>query len=168
MLLIALALAAIDLPPPQPMAVEVSRDPITDQVRASADLYDIRQRLTLACDATHYRGIRVSFTSSAWLSRGNVFTGERPLTYRFDQDEPRRHEWNIRDRSARLESRGEVTAFVRALIDAELLVFRTRDVEEHRLDLTFRIVGARPAVAQLLDACGESGLRARLFGAPSS
>lgn len=168
MLLIALALAAIDLPPPRPMAVEVSRDPITDQVRASANLYDSGQRLTLACDAAHFQGLRVSFTSSAWLSRGNIFTGERPLTYRFDDNEPRRHEWLIRDRSARLESRGEILSFVSALIGADRLVFRTRDVEEHRLDISFRIVGARPAVAQLLDACGEGALRVRLFGAPAS
>jgi hypothetical protein len=168
MLLVALALAAIDLPPPRPMAVEVSRDPITDQVRASANLYDSGQRLTIACDAAHYRGVRVSFTSSAWLSRGNIFSGERPLIYRFDQNEPRRHNWTIRDRAARLSGRGEVAVFVGALIGADLLVFRTRDVEEHRLDLSFRIVGARPAVAQLLDACGETRLRTRLFGAPAS
>jgi hypothetical protein len=165
MLLVALALAAIDLPPPRPMAVAVSHDPITDQVRASADLYDTGQRLTISCDPTHYHGLRVSFTSSAWLSRGNIFTGERPLTYRFDRGEPVRQEWNIRDRNARLVSSGHVAAFLDGLIGADLLVFRTRDVEEHRLDLSFRIVGARAAVAQLLEVCGEAGLRARLFGA---
>ncbi len=128
MLLIALALAAIDLPPPRPMSVAgVARSdhrPGPGQRRPLRH----RQRLTVSCDPAHYHGLRVSFTSSAWLSRGNIFTGERPLTYRFDQSEPVRQEWNIRDRSARLEHGGHVTAFLDGLIAADLLVFRTRDV----------------------------------------
>ena len=53
----------------------------------------------------------------------------------------------MRDRGARLAGRGRVACFLRGLIGAERLVFRTRDIEDHRFDLSFRIVGAQPAIA---------------------
>ena len=70
----------------------------------------------------------------------------------------------MRDRGARLAGRKRVTEFLRGLIEAERLLFRTRDIEDRPVDISFRIVGARPAVEQLLDACGERRMRRRLFG----
>lgn len=166
MLFVALALAAIDPPPPRPMSVETVRDAITDDVRVQATLRDGRQRLTLTCDPRDFEFIRVSFTSGRWLVRGNFITRERPLIYRFDDNPPRRLVWIVRDREARLGGRQRVGAFLGGLIDAEELVFRTRDVESNRIELRFRIVGARPAVDQLLRACGETELHDRLFNAP--
>jgi len=165
MLFAALALAAIDPPPPpRPMAVEVVRDPITDAVRASASLYDAGQRLTVACDPAHYDGVQISFSTGRWLAGDSILTGERPLVYRFDSEPPRRLIWIMRHRGARLSGRKRVAYFLRGLITAEQLVFRTRDVEDHRLDLTFRIVGAYPAIVELLEACGENGIRTQLYG----
>ena len=164
MLFAALALAVVDPPPPRPMAVEVVRDPITDAVRASASLYDAGQRLTVACDPARYPGVRVTFSTRHWLAGDSFFTGERPLIYRFDSQPPRRLIWIMRDRGARLSGRGRVTFFLSGLIAAERLVFRSRDIEDHRLDLTFRVVGAYPAIAELLQACGEHRMRAQLFG----
>jgi len=164
MLLAALALAAIDPPPPRPMAVEVVRDPITDAVRASASLYDAGQRLTVACDPARYEGVQVSFSTRHWIAGDSFFTGERPLIYRFDSQPPRRFVWIMRDRGARLSGRGRVTYFLSGLIVAERLVFRARDIEDHRLDLSFRVVGAYPAIAELLQACGEGEMRTTLFG----
>ena len=43
---------------------------------------------------------------------------------------------------------------------------RSRDIEHHPLDLHFRIVGAQPAIAELLQACGEERMRRDLFGDP--
>jgi hypothetical protein len=167
MLLIALALAAIEPPPPRPMTVEVVRDAINDRIRANANLYDAGQRLTLACDPARYDGVRVTVTSNNWLSRGFILTSERPLLYRFDDEPLRRLIWVVHDRTAQLAGRKRVTQFIRQMIGAERLVFRTRDVEEHRLDLTFRLIGARVAVDQLLDVCGESRVRTELFGPPA-
>jgi hypothetical protein len=165
MLLIALALAGVEPPPPAPMSVEVVRDPITDRISASANLYDAGQKLTVTCDASDYGGIRVVFSSNRWLARDSFFTGERPLVYRFDNQRPRRLIWVMRDRGARLAGRQRVGAFLGWLIRSERLVFRTRDVEDHRYDLSFRINGAYPAIARLLDVCGETEMKARLFGA---
>jgi hypothetical protein len=164
MLLVALALAAIDPPLPQPMSVEVVRDPITDAVRASADLYDSGQKLTVACDPARYEGVRISFSTRHWMAGDSFFTGERPLIHRFDSQRPRRLVWIMRDRGARLSGRKRVTFFLAEMIAAERLVLRSRDVEDHVLDLTFRVAGAHPAIARLLEACGENRMRAQLYG----
>jgi hypothetical protein len=173
MLFLALALVAAEAPPappePRPMSVDVTRDPINDRVNATATLYDARNRLDIACDPGRYDGLRVSFTSIYWLARGNVLTGERSVTYRFDDQRARRLYWHVESRSARIgDTRNRARPFIRELVSAERVVFRTRDVEEHPIDLTFRIHGARPAIAQLLDACGEDELKDRLFGASDS
>jgi len=167
----ALALAAPDTPPdpfdpplPRPMSVETVRDTISDEVRVSAVLRDSTQRLTLTCDPHNHEFIRVTFTSMRWLVRGNFITRERPLLYRFDDLPSRRRIWLVKDREARLGGRSRVTEFMRELIEARELVFRTRDVESNRFELKFRIVGARAAVHRLLEACGETELRASWFG----
>jgi len=164
MLLAALALAAVEPPPPAPMSVEVRRDSITDEVVASANLYDYGQRLTIACDPAHYSGMRVSFSTNRWMAGDSFFTGERPLVYRFDSEPARRFVWIMRDRGARLSGRSRVSYFLGGLIASERLVLRSRDVEDHPFDLTFRINGAYPAIARLLDACGESRMKTRLYG----
>jgi hypothetical protein len=170
MLFVALALAsqvpqpAIEQLPPRPMTLEVSRDPITDLVRATASLLDQGRRLDVAC-APQYDGIRVSFTSSHWMAGASILTGERPIVYRFDSDRPRRQIWIIRDRGARFDGARRVTRFLRGLIESEYLLLRTRDVEDHRIDLGFRIVGAAPAISGLLEACGEVEMRRELFDA---
>lgn len=177
MLLAALAaafgLAAPDTPPdpyepplPRPMALETVRDPITDDLRVQATLLDRGQRLTIACDPRDFEFIRVTFSSNRWLVRGNLITRERPLIYRFDDNRPRRLIWIMKDREARLGGRSRVSEFLEGLIDADELVFRTRDVESNRILLRYRIVGAREAVDRLLRQCGENDLHQRLFGTP--
>ena len=165
--------AAPDTPPdpfetplPRPMAVETVRDPITDDLRVQTTLRDQSQRLTLACDPHDFEFIRVTFTSNRWLVRGNVITRERPLIYRFDDNRPVRLIWIVKDREARLAGRHRVGDFLAGLIDADEVVFRTRDVEANRILLRFRVVGAREAVDQLLRQCGETELHQRLFGPP--
>jgi|GEM_PF-2124962 len=167
----ALAIAAPDTPPdpfdpplPRPMAVEAVRDPITDEVRVTATLRDSTQRLNFTCDPHDHEFIRVTFTSMRWLVRGNFITRERALIYRFDDLPPRRLIWLVKDREARLGGRRRVTEFMREFVGANELVFRTRDVESNRFELRFRIVGARAAVRQLLEACGETDLAGRWFG----
>ena len=173
MLFVALALFAVEEPPappaPRPMSVEVVRDPVTDRVSATATLRDAGQRLDIACDPARYPGLRVSFTSMYWLARGNLLTGERSVTYRFDEQRPRRLYWNVQARSGRIgDARNRARPFIRDMLSSERVVIRTRDVEERPIDLIFRLVGARPAIAQLLDACGESELKDSWFGASGS
>lgn len=164
MLFAALALAAVEPPPPRPMTVEVIRDTITDSVRASASLLDAGQRLTLTCDPADHDGVRVRVSSSRWLARGSFVTRERPLVYRFDSEPPRRHIWWVRDRGAFMRGRSRAGRFLYGLITAERLVIRARDVEDHEFDLSFRLAGAYPAVRELLEACGETRLRTQLYG----
>jgi hypothetical protein len=168
-----LASAAPDTPPdpyapplPRPMAVETVRDPITDDLRVQATLRDQDRRLTLACDPHDFEFIRVTFTSNRWLIRGNFITRERALIYRFDDARPVRLIWIVKDREARLAGRHRVGDFLRGFIDADEVVFRTRDVESNRILLRFRIVGAREAVDQLLRQCGENALHDSIFNAP--
>lgn len=150
--LIALAVGVAD-PPPRPMSVEVIRDAITDAVRAFATVRDGRNRLVVACDPSRYAGTRVSFHADRWLARGNLFTGERPVVYRFDDLPPRRMMWDVNDRRGLLTGRSEVAAFLAALAGADRLVIRTRDIENHRMDLVFRLEGVQPALEQALAAC---------------
>lgn len=166
MFLIALALQAAEppSPPPRPMRIEVTRDTISDDVTATAVLQDSGAKLTLTCEPDDYEGVRVIFTSQHWLAGNSLLTGERPLIYRFDEERPVRLVWIMRDRGARLAGRTRVSRFLRGLIDAERLLFRSRDIEDRPVDVAFRVVGARPAVEQLLAACGEQRMRRRLFG----
>ena len=168
-----LASVAPDTPPdpyepplPRPMVVENVRDPITDDVRVQATLRDQDRRLTLVCDPHDFEFIRVTFTSNRWLVRGNFITRERALIYRFDDARPVRLIWIVKDREARLAGRHRVGEFLRGFIDADEVVFRTRDVETNRILLRFRIVGARAAVDQLLRQCGEYQLHDRIFNGP--
>jgi hypothetical protein len=172
-LVAALFGAAPDTPPdpfeapePRAMAVETVRDPITDDLRVQTTLRDQDRRLTLACDPHDFEFIRVTFTSNRWLIRGNLITRERPLIYRFDDNRPRRLIWIVKDREARLAGRSRVGEFLRGFINADEVVFRTRDVESNRILLRFRIVGAREAVDQLLRQCGETALRDQIFNTP--
>ena len=167
------ASAAPDTPPdpyepplPRPMAVETVRDPITDDLRVQATLRDQDRRLTLACDPHDFEFIRVTITSNRWLIRGNFITRERALIYRFDDARPVRLIWIVKNREARLAGRHRVGEFLRGFIDADEVVFRTRDVESNRILLRFRIVGAREAVDQLLRQCGENQLHDRIFNGP--
>jgi len=154
MFLMALTLAAVE-PPPRPMEVEVIRDAITDQVRAFATVRAGRDRLVVSCDPARYRGVRVSFHAAHWLSRGNLFTGERPVVFRFDDLPPRRMMWDVDNRRGMLTG-SRVYNFLNHLVAADRLVIRTRDIENHRYDFTFRLLGVRPAVDQALAACRGS------------
>jgi len=165
MLLLALAALATDPPPlpPQPMFAEISRDPITDQVKAFAVQQDGLNRISIGCDPTRFDGLRVTVTSRHWLGRGEVFVGARGLTYRFDDAPARRMLWLIKDRSARIVYRRNVRSFVRWLSNAERLAFRTRTIDEKRLDIGFRLTGVRQPLEQVLAACGEERLRDEVF-----
>ena len=155
MLLFALMLAAGE-PPPRPMTVEVVRDPITDAVRAHAVVREDGNRLMVICDPAEHDGPRISVHSRRWFSRGHLFSGDRPLIYRFDNQRPHRMMWDIKDRRATLSRGRRVAAFLRDLETAQRLVIRGRDIENRRFDMIFRLKDVGPAVAQALAACGEN------------
>ncbi len=156
MLLIALMLAASE-PPPHPMTVEVVRDPITDAVRAHAIVRDDGNRLMVTCDPAEHDGPRISVHSRRWFGRGHLFSGNRPLIYRFDGQTPRRMMWDISGRRATLSRSSRVTDFLLGLESAERLVIRARDMENRRFDMIFRLKDVGPALGQALAACaGDS------------
>ncbi len=164
MLIFALALAAEPpLPLPQPMFAEISRDPITDEIKAFAIVQDGMNRISVGCDPTRFDGLRVSLTARTWLGRGEPIVGARGLTYRFDDAPARRMLWNFSDRSARIFYRRNVRTFVRWLAYSDRLAFRTRTVDEHRLDIGFRLVNTREPLRQVLEACGETRLLDQVF-----
>ena len=155
MFLVALAITALQ-PPPQPAEVDIIRDPITDRVRAYATVRDDGHRVVVSCDPSEYSGARVTVHSRRWLERGNALTGERAMTYRFDEMAPQRTNWDIKDRHGRIMSRGRAVRFINTLADAEQLVIRTRDVEHHEFDMIFRLRDVRTALVQALAACSGS------------
>ena len=154
MLFMALALGAIE-PPARPAEVEVVRDPITDEIRAYATVRDGGERVVVSCAPADYDGARITFHSRRWLARGNLFTGERPVTYRFDTLPPVRWMWDVEHRRGRIGDDDKVRAFLAGLTSAERLVIRVRDIENIRHDMSFRLVDVRPAVEQALAACAE-------------
>ena len=158
MLLVALALLAVD-PPVRPMEVEVVRDAITDEVRAFATVRDGGNRLVVSCNPARFDGAQVTFHARRWLARGNVFTGERGITFRFDSLPPQRSMWDVEDRQARLSSRRRAESFLGHLMTAERVVIRARDIEDHIFDMAFRLQDVRPAVEQALAACAAAGDR---------
>jgi hypothetical protein len=152
---LALMLLA-DVLPPRPMLVQVFRDPITDEVRAFATLREAGNRLVISCRAEDDAAPRVTFHSRRWLARGRILSGERPVTYRFDRQPPRRSFWDIDARHATLTNRRRVGNFLNGLYSADRLVIRTRDMEDRRIDAIFRLKETRPAVEQALAACGQA------------
>jgi hypothetical protein len=154
MFLMALTIAAAT-PPPRPMEVDVVRDPITDHVRAYATVREGGDRLVVSCDSSSRDGPRVTFHGRRWLASGNLLTGDRPVTYRFDDHPPRRRMWDLDDRRGTLTARARVGSFLAWLMASRKLVIRTRDIENHRYDMTFRLVDVRPAIEQALTACGQ-------------
>jgi len=152
MFLLALALAAVEQPP-QPMTVEVVYDPITDRVRAYATAREEGSRVVVSCEPSQYEGARVAVHARRWLARGSVLNGNRPVTYRFDHNPARRMLWDVDDRRALLTGRRRVRNFLIGMIRSNQLVIRTRDIENNRYDLTFRLAGARQAIEQALGAC---------------
>ena len=148
----ALALAATD-PPPQPASVEVIRDPVTDHVRAYATIRARRDRLVVSCDSTKRAEPEVALHADRWLARGNFFSGYRPITYRFDNQRPRRQMWDVKDRHAEFTGQRRIAGFLSQLIASERLVIRTRDLERHRLDIVFPLREVRPAIEQVMSAC---------------
>lgn len=177
MFLIALALAAAQAapasppepslqagPPPQPMTVEIVRDAITDRPRATATLRADGERIELRCRAPHWGDVSVEYHSRHWVARGNFLSGQQPVIYRFDDQAPVRRLWHVHDRVASLDHRRPVVVFLRALMNARRLVLRTRDIENRSFDATFPIGETRPAIVQLLHACGSRATNSRIIG----
>jgi hypothetical protein len=162
MYLMALALAAQDLPP-QPMNVETFQDAITDKVSAFATLRDGDARLVVGCDKAG-EDMRVTVHTDRWLVRGALFYGYRSFTYRLDQNRPRRPYWIPGDRSATLVARRRIVPFLRELAAARRLVVRMRDVEDNWFDTTFRLENVRPALEQVMAVCQRPDIARRVFG----
>ena len=153
------ALALATAFPPRPMTAEVTRDPITDLVRATAVLDDNRNRLIVSCDPSRFDGLRVTLHYTTWFDRGGLIAGVRPMTYRFDSNPPQRMGWYVQEDTATMKGRRRVDRFLQWLTVSERLVIRTRDIEDRPVDLTFRIQGAEPAIAQVREACTRSPRR---------
>jgi hypothetical protein len=176
MLSIALALAAIQpapaystasTPPAQPaepMVVEVVRDPINDRLRATATLRANGERIEIRCRAPDWGDVSVQYHSRRWIARGNFLSGQQPVTYRFDRHAPVRGLWHVSERTASFDNRNRVIRFVRALMDARLLVLRTRDIENRTFDASFPIGDTQPAIVELLHTCGSRRLNPQLIG----
>ena len=165
MIWIASAVAAAQIAPtPQPLLVEIVRDAITDRERATATLRGNGERIVIRCEAPKWDDVEVSYHSRRWLERGNLLTGEKPITYRFDDQRPERRLWRVRDRTASFGGRGRVMAFLQALRVARRLVIRARDVENHSFDSVFEIGESAPAIPALLDACGSPRADPRIIG----
>jgi hypothetical protein len=151
-------------PTPQPMTVEVVRDPINDRLSATATLRANGERIEIRCREPDWGDVSVQYHSRRWIARGNVLTGQQPVTYRFDEHGPIRHLWRVRDRRASFEGRGRVIAFVRALMNAHRLVLRTRDIENRTFDAAFPIGESQTAIVELLHTCGSRRLNPPLIG----
>jgi hypothetical protein len=167
MVLIALALAALQpAPPAPPMEVSIVRDAITDRLRATATLRGEGERIEIRCAAPDWGDVHVEYHSRRWLARGNILTGQNPIIYRFDQQRRVRKLWHVRERTASFDDRGRTIAFLRGLMGARRLVIRARDIENHRFDSVFAIGESTDAIAQLLQTCGSSRINPRVLPRP--
>lgn len=173
MFLIALALAAAppavapDPGPPEPMTLDVRRDPITDRVRATATLRADGERIELSCRTERPGEIQVAYHSRHWIARGNFVTGMEPIVYRFDEARPVRRLWRVRDRSASFAASDRVVPFLRGLLTSRRLALRASDIEGHRFDALFAIGETSAAIGGLLETCGSRRLNERILPSPS-
>lgn len=166
MILTLLALVALQPaaePPPQPMEIAITRDPITDRLRAVATLRNNGERIVIRCESPDWGDVHVEYHSRRWLARGNVLTGQNPVIYRFDQQRRVRRLWHVDDRTASFDDRGRLISFLRAMMGARRLVIRTRDIENHRFDSVFPLGESTNAITQLLQTCGSRRLNPRII-----
>ena len=151
-------------PAPQPMTVDVVRDAMNDRLRATAILRANGERIVIRCRAPDWGDVSVEYHSRRWIARGNLFTGQQPVSYRFDDHAPVRMLWRVSDRTARFDGRRRVIAFVGALLNARQLALRTRDIENRTFDTVFPIGETRPAIIELLHTCGSRRINPALIG----
>ena len=149
---------------PQPMTVEVVRDAITDRMRATAILRANGERIEIRCREPDWGDVSVQYHSRHWIARGNVLTGQQPVTYRFDDHAPIRRLWRVHDRVASFDNRGRVIGFVGALMNARRLVLRTRDIENRTFDAISPIGETQSAIVALLHTCGSRRINPPLIG----
>lgn len=167
MFLIALAALGAQVAPeaaPEPMEIEIVRDAITDHPRATATLRGEGGRIEIWCESPDWGDVRVEYHSRRWLARGQIFTGQQPITFRFDDGPAHRRLWHVRDRRASFDDEGRVASFLVSLMRSRKLVLRTRDVENHTFDATFEFGDTRNAITQLLQTCGSRRLNPRVLG----
>jgi hypothetical protein len=152
---------------PRGATFESARDPITDTLSAFAVARaEGGGRLTIGCDADRYEGIRVAFTSRAWLPPERIDTRRRTVHYRFDSTPAGRVHVSTQGRTATLRPESHVLPFLRWIVASERLALRLRDIEGRRVTLLFDLGGSAAAVDRMLDACGRADLRPELFAAP--
>ena len=144
-----------------PMTAETVIDPITDQVRAVATLRQGDQRLEIGCAPDRVRRIWVQLISNRWFRSGNVFNHHITFTHRFDDARARRMMWRVDERSALLVGRNRVDPFIHQLLSSDRLIIRAPGPEARTYDIVFEIQGAREAIDNVLEACGDR-LRTRL------
>jgi hypothetical protein len=169
MVLIALTLAAVQaatVQPAPPLEAAITRDAITDRLRATAILRGEGERIEIRCESPDWGDVSVRYHSRRWLARGNILTGQTPVTYRFDDQRPRRKLWHVSDRTASFDDRGRLVAFLRAMLGAHRLVLRTRDIENRTFDSVFTIGESASAIAQILQTCGSPRLNRRILPQP--
>ena len=167
MFLIALGLLAgqaAEQQQPEPVEIAIQRDAITDHLRATATLRGEDGRIEIRCESPDWGDVRIEYHSRRWLARGNIFTGQQPVTFRFDEGRAYRRLWHVRDRTASFDDKGRVINFLVSMMRSNRLVLRTRDVENHTFDARFEIAEARPAITQLLQTCGSRRMNPRVLG----
>lgn len=155
---LALAVSQVAYPPVEaPVRVEIGRDPVTDQPRASAVVWSAGgNRLRIHCDPARHDGIRVTLSSGRFtLAGGAPFAGSQPITHRFDDQTPERDWWKVEGPRAELARPGSVASFLRWFGASERLVLRARDIEGRQVDYRFELGRPQGAVDQLIAACGE-------------
>ena len=137
------------------MTVDVNRDRLTDRVSAVATLRSGDDRLDVGCTPHEPRRVWVRLRSHRWFRGGDPIDGNISFRYRFDDRRARRLILSVRERTAMLVGRGRVQRFVRELIGARQLIVRAPGPERRRYDIVFEIDGAREAIGQALEACGD-------------
>jgi hypothetical protein len=112
-------------------------------------------RLELGCTPHERRRIWVRLRSNRWFQGGDPIDGNISFRSRFDDRPARRWTWSVRERTALLVGRVRVERFVRELVASRQILIRARGPERRRYDLVFEIDGAREAIGQALEACGD-------------
>jgi hypothetical protein len=168
MIVFALALAAMQAPaapPPAPPEIVTGQDAINDRPFAHITVRGVRgERLEISCRAPNWGDIDIAYHSRHWLARGNFLTGAQPVTIRFDDERARRRLWHVRDRTANFDDRGRAIEFLQAMLRAQRLTLRTRNVENRTFDSVFAIGDSRAAIERLLATCGSRRFNPRVLG----
>ncbi|HEU4958976.1 MAG TPA: hypothetical protein VFT56_01095 [Sphingomonas sp.] len=140
----------------RPVHVVQQADAMTDDkiIAAVAETLKGDQAISVVCSpADQY--LQVVFQTPDYLG-ADPHWNRQEISYRFDRRPAVTATWNMERHAAHLENTKLVTAFIREMMSAKRILLRVTDYSGEDHDYSFDLTQAKPAIAEVVRACGDT------------